>query len=103
MLIRSYARFLKKRFPEIKVSIRRTRVPKGLHGDCDFVSGKFLIRLDNKDPESTSIWTLTHEFPHTMSWDEWVATGKHGPKYVKAYERVYRAYEDWVEFCSKTT
>jgi hypothetical protein len=94
-MFRSLANFLKKRFG-IKVSIRRTKVPKGHLGDCDFAKGSFVIRVCKDEPESSAIWTLLHEFPHTMSWDEWVETGKHGPKFAKAYEVVYRAYEEWV-------
>jgi hypothetical protein len=97
MLYRELVNRLKLAYPQYDVSIRRVKISKKLSGDCDKRGNGWRIRICNKLNDSESADTLIHEFAHVPSWDEWVATGSHGPQWAKHYARCYKIYEEIAE------
>lgn len=82
-------RFLKKNLPiHNKITIRRTKMPKSLDGDCKCINNVFIIRIDKDLPEFYAIEVLTHELAHAIAWDK--EGDVHGPHWGKAYSLVYR-------------
>mgnify|MGYP001354812276 CR=1 FL=1 len=101
---RKIVQIIKKNFPEYKVSVRRTKLPDTLCGDCRLVNGKkkrkeFLIRINNRLSEDLAIETFVHEWAHVIAWH---APGDdHGCHWGRAYSKVYRIYlNEYVEVCN---
>jgi hypothetical protein len=84
-------RFLKKNLPlEKEISVRRTKLPHGLDGDCRLKNDKFYIRIDKTLPENYAIDVATHEIAHCLSWNH--EFDEHGDSWGKAYSIVYRKF-----------
>lgn len=94
---REFSNILKKKYPEYKVSVRLTRVPKDRMGDCRKIEdGSFIIRVSKELEVNAAIQILIHEWAHVLSWD----TSKrkaHGINWGKKYSVVYEVYRAWVE------
>ena len=83
--------FLKKKYPDQRVNIRRTTVPAKFDGMCEQKKdNSFTIRIDKNLPEYYSIDVLLHEFAHVLSWSK--DKNVHGNNWGIAYSKVYRAY-----------
>ena len=94
VVFKSLVCFLRKNLPADRpVSIRRTRVPYDVQGDCQRLAAGYRIRIDRELGEAHQIDVLLHEYGHTLAYEP-----EHGAAWGKAYARVYRAYLAWVEW-----
>lgn len=84
---------LKAAYPNHKVCVLRTRVPKKLFGDCAAVDDGWRIRICKSLNDTEACDTLIHEFAHVPSWDEWVNSDSHGKSWAWHYAKCYRIYE----------
>lgn len=88
---RSLVAFLKKKYPDFRVSIRRTTLPERFDGLCaQKKDNTFSIRIDKTIPERYVIDVLLHEFAHVMAWEK--DSNVHGVNWGIAYSKLYRAY-----------
>lgn len=72
------------------ISIRRSKIRKGLDGLCEKKDNKFLIKININLAEDYSIDVLIHEFAHAVAWEK--DTDIHGPNWGRAYSKVYRMF-----------
>lgn len=91
---RRLSNMLKCKFPEYKVSVRRSKMPNGDIGDCDKKGKKFVIRIDKFKEESEQFLILVHEFAHVPAWDD---PDDHGVMWCKAYAKCYKIYEEFID------
>ncbi len=93
----SLLRFLKKNLLiEQKIIVRRTRLSKGLDGDCTLIDNRFFIRICKTLPDYYAIEVLIHEVAHCLAWDE-SKDEKHTTEWGKSYSLVYRKFLEWLE------
>lgn len=76
--------------PAMPVKVRRVRTAKDLDGDCAHRDTYFYIRINRTLPEHEAIWTLLHEWAHTLAWNS--SRDVHCSEWGKAYSRVYRTF-----------
>jgi hypothetical protein len=98
---------LKKKCPvAYPISVRRTKMGKGLCGDCFLDKKKFYIRINRDITEDCAIDTLIHEWSHARAWTHlhdslnWVEFEKraHDASWGVAYSEVYRIYEQYLTY-----
>lgn len=87
---------LKKKFPDVSVSVRLQKIRSGNCGDTRRTEKGFLVRIQKDQPLQVLLDTLVHEFAHCLSFDEWESTGEHGPKWGVSLSECYRVYESIV-------
>jgi len=81
--------FLKKKIPPPHPICVQRVLLKEDHGRCHFNGDRFTIVVDRRLSEEMAIETLLHEWAHAISWNSYKP---HGPKWGRAYSRVYRTY-----------
>lgn len=87
---RKLVKLFKRKFPEYNVNVRRLSIRTDHSGDCSYVNGKFLIRVQKNLSEVAAINIFLHEWAHILAWH---AVGDdHGIAWGKAYSKVYRIY-----------
>lgn len=95
---RQFVNLLKRQFSEYKVSVRRTIMPIGLMGECILINSRkkqFYIRIDRNLDEEIAVNIVLHEWGHILSWNK--PGDDHGIEWGKAYSKVYRMYERWID------
>lgn len=76
------------------IKIRRVKMKEN-DGECKFLNGKFIIRINKSLPEFAAIDVALHEFAHAISWNK--DKDMHGIQWGKAYSLVYRKFLEWNE------
>jgi hypothetical protein len=93
-VFKSLVRFLRQNLPADRpVTVRRTRVPGDVQGDCQQLTNRFRIRIDKDLSEAHQIDVLLHEYGHALAYEP-----EHLAAWGKAYARVYRGYLAWLEW-----
>lgn len=80
--------FLREALPPPRpLRVTRSRIIDA--GDCDYIRGRFYIRVDKRLCEDAAILILFHEWAHMLAWDK---KPDHGTEWSRAYRKVYAAW-----------
>lgn len=88
--------------PAYPLSVRRTKMPRGLEGRCWKHGKEFRIQIHNKLDEARAIDVLLHEWAHARGWTHMLDTAVddeafnklvHDAAWGVAYAEVYSVYE----------
>ena len=83
--------------PVWAVSVKRCKMPEGVHGDCSLVAkegqqARYIIRVAKDIPEEAQVYVLLHEWAHALSWgSESHRIRAHGPEWGIAMSRIWQA------------
>ena len=88
---------LRREFPcRRRIEVRRVsgKNLRGLHGECLYQNGRFLIRINKNQSFALAVDSLLHEWAHVLTFHG-NDTDDHGEEWGLAYARLYRAYLEW--------
>lgn len=91
-----FVRHVKRKLPELHLSITRVRVPADIDGYCEKIGQAYHISIDNSISEQTAIYVLIHEIAHAIDGCE----HNHGQIWGSRYATAYRLFLDFVDDCS---
>ncbi len=99
MSLRVLATMLRAEFPDVQVSVRRSKAGDGYfaHTTYDDEADRFTITIDRDIQEDFATFILAHEFAHVIAWDD-TAKDDHGPAFWRAYMEAYRVY---LRYCGR--
>jgi hypothetical protein len=82
----------------IHISVRRTRLPPDVEGDCTPVAEDFYrIRISRDATYDKACEALTHELGHVLDG----CLHEHGPSWGVSYSEAYALWAKFVEACNE--
>lgn len=96
MSLRSLSHRLRKRFPDVRVKVRRVKITDSVFATTEYVDTKtgFLILIDRELREDFAAFILAHEFAHVVDRCH-TKKDVHGPTFWQAYQDCFQVYIDW--------
>jgi Zn-dependent peptidase ImmA (M78 family) len=92
--LRSLSHRLRKRFPNVRVTVRTVAQLHGAFATTEKDGSQYLIKIDRNLRQDFAAFILAHEFAHAVSWRD-TKDDDHGPAFWKAYMDCFDVYVAW--------
>jgi predicted metal-dependent hydrolase len=94
MSLRSLSHRLRKRFPNVRVTVRSVKPMDGCFAITEKDGSQYVISIDKTIPHNFAAFILAHEFAHAVSWRD-TEDDDHGPAFWQAYMQCFQVYCEW--------